>query len=625
MVIQRDKPIYIWGWAEPGEVISVHFRNQHLIDTTGTEGLWSVTFAPEKAGGPYNMRIIASAEIRLENILIGDVWMCSGQSNMQWPIRETTYHETDSSRIRSNQIRLFTVPIDTDYLPRKDIKGGIWKNLSWADLADFSAVAYHFGRVLQDSLSVPIGLISNSLGATSIETWMSNEMLLTFEQFQADLRPVIEAGMNFEEVELDLKSKLPRWKMHHYLIGPGIDNDWHLPAADASDWMEYRGPGVWEEQGLPNHDGAVWFRTNFDLPTDYEKDSFSVSLSQIDDYDITWINGHEVGSTFGRHNHRNYSFPTAITQPKDNVIVIRAFDIGGSGGFSTHPFWTSELVRGPWKMKPGLSIDSATFPKLFSVNVTPFSSPSVLFNANIAPLTNLAIRGIIWYQGESNANRAVEYKSLFPALIQDWRNQWNDPNLPFFFVQLANFGKEDLAPRDSEWAELREAQDMALRLPFVGQAVTIDIGEADDIHPKNKFDVGRRLALCALEKTYDFPIQGEGPVYKSHSFHQDTAIVAMVEIGSGLITTNKFGYVHGFAIASDDQQFHWAKAQIKGNELYVWSDSVQNPTAIRYCWSDNPGTVDLYNQEGFPAAPFRTDDWPLSTRHNQYDHRKARF
>ena len=305
--------------------------------------------------------------------------------------------------------------------------------------------------------------------------------------------------------------------------------------------------------------------------------------------------------------------------------MVRVFDIGRTGGFTTNAFWINEWVRGSWRCKKGASIDSADFKTYPSVNITPFSSPGVLFNANIAPLTKIAIKGCIWYQGESNADRAQEYQSLFPALIKDWRKAWQDDKLPFYFVQLANYGAEDSKPSGSHWAELREAQAMALSLPNTGMAVTIDIGEANDIHPKNKVDVGTRLAFNALKTTYHRDIIAQGPVMEEVKFEKGFALISFRNLKSPLWTKNKFGYIHGFALAEKDQTFFWAKAEISNGQIKVYSNRVSDPVAVRYAWSNNPGSVDLYNQAGLPAPPFRSDQWPAVTQGKTFNHLASRF
>ena len=626
MVLQRAAPILIWGWADQEEKITLRFNQQTYQSKTNKAGKWKIEIPSMQAGGPYEMIISGTNSITLNNILIGDVWLCSGQSNMQWTIKQTPYKEQDSTFVEANQVRLFTASIDTDYMPREDVKGGEWLNLSEEHILAFSAVSYHFGQYLQRELSIPIGLISSNLGATSIETWMSNEALLPFDQFKPDIEPILRHGKNFKQLRADFQHIKSEWEQAHYLKGPGITGAWHKPETYVADWKEMTGPGVWEDHGLPDHDGAVWFRKNFDVPADFKEDSLWIPLSQLDDYDIVWVNGHKIGETYGRHNHRNYFAKSEYLHPGgSNEIVIRIFDVGGKGGFSTNAFWSSAVIKDTWKFKAGQRIDPADFPTVTMPNVTPFSSPGVLYNANIAPFTSMTIKGVIWYQGESNVERAYEYRELFPALIQDWRKQWNQPDLPFLFVQLANYYPEKDMPVPSAWAELREAQTMTLALPHTGMACTIDIGEADDIHPKNKVDVGKRLGLAALKIAYRRNIVHSGPTFMKMNIEDQQVIIHYSEIGSGLMSKDKYGYVHGFEIAGKDQIFHWAKAEIQGNSIVLTCDKVSRPVAVRYAWSDNPGPVDLYNKEGLPAIPFRTDKWKGHTEGKVYDHTLSRF
>ncbi|NND05300.1 MAG: 9-O-acetylesterase [Saprospiraceae bacterium] len=625
MVLQRDEPIPIWGKASIGEEINIRFDGKQYQSLADEHGKWQTTLDAHPAGGPYDICISGQDTTILNDALIGDVWVCSGQSNMQWQVRQTSFTESDSNFISRNHLRFLTVQIDTDYLPRDEIKGGQWEILSTENLNKFSAVAYHFGSHLERALSVPIGLISSNLGATTIETWMSNEALLQFEQFAPDIEPIVASGRNFAKVRNQFDQIKEDWEMAYYLRGPGIEGDWHLPTTDLKSWKKIKAPSLLEAQGLYNFDGAVWYRKSFDLPDDFKKDTLMVSLGQIDDYDITWVNGTMVGETYGRHNHRTYSVARSLLRKNNNVLVIRAFDLGGIGGFSTNAFWAPPMVHGTWLMKSGYSINSNTFPVPQTVNVSPFSSPGVLFNANIAPLTQLAVKGVIWYQGEGNVMRAAEYRDLFPELIHDWRNKWNRPGLPFLFVQLANYYPENESPSDSEWAELREAQALALEVDHTGMAVTIDIGEAQDIHPKNKREVGVRLAKSALGVVYGKDNEYVGPTYKSMRVENNKVVVIFDHVGSGLVTRDKYGYIRGFALAGKDQQFFWAKAELSGNEVVVTSKHVDLPVAVRYAWSNNPGAIDLYNKEGLPVVPFRTDSWPLTTAGNSYDFTIPRF
>lgn len=306
--------------------------------------------------------------------------------------------------------------------------------------------------------------------------------------------------------------------------------------------------------------------------------------------------------------------PANILKAKDNVIVVRVFDAGGRGGMYSGAIWGNPILLGKWLYKPGYKIDATKFPKPHIVNISPFSSPSILYNGNIAPITSLSIKGIIWYQGESNAGRAYEYRELFPAMIKNWRAKFNQGDIPFLFVQLANYMQEKSTPEESEWAELREAQTSALQLPHTGMAVTIDIGEAGDIHPKNKIDVGKRLGAAALKIAYGEEKKNTSPLYKSMEVKEDSIVIHFTIESGDLVTKDKYGYVRGFQIAGADKKFHWAKAYINNNAVIVYSEEVKDPLAVRYAWSDNPGAIDLYNTQGLAASPFRTDDWPLTTK-----------
>ncbi|CAN5311857.1 sialate O-acetylesterase [soil metagenome] len=608
MVIQRNSPLKIWGRATPGEKINITFNGENILINTDKKGKWIGQFTAMPEGGPYEIIIKGQNLITLKEILIGDVWICSGQSNMQWSISQTPYQEKDSAFINQSKVRFFTVAIESDYIPKEEISNGSWKTLGEKDIDEFSAVGYHFGKYLYQNVNVPIGLINVSLGATSIETWMSNDALINFPQFKEVVGPIMKEGKSFDQLKADFEKMKPEWFKNYYFKGPGVEQEWFKPETDVTDWkpMEISGNN-WENTDLSDFDGAVWFRTSFDLPDNFDQDNFFINLLQIDDYDLGWVNGIKVGEHYGRHNHRGYNVPKDILKPKGNILVIRVFDTGGIGGFTTSSFWGNPILKGSWVYKKGLSIIPDKFIKPNVPNATPFSSPGILFNANIAPLTFMGIKGVIWYQGEANAERAYEYRELFPALIKDWRRNWQQEDLPFLFVQLANYGQNQ--DNGSSWAELREAQSMALKLPFTGMATAIDIGEPDDIHPKNKEEVGRRLGLAALKIAYDEEVVFSGPTFKEMFIEDEKVFLSFNHIGGALITKDKHGYVRGFKIAGEDKVFHWAKAYIEGDKVVVYHDQTAKPVAVRYAWDNNPGPLDLYNLEGLPAVPFRTDTW----------------
>ncbi len=611
MVVQRELPVRVWGWSAPGETVIVTLGGNSFRAKASREGKWSGEVPALKVGGPYELVVKGANVIRLTNILCGDVWICSGQSNMQWTIGQTGYQEKDSSFVRAGQVRLFTVPVDMDYMPREDVSGGEWKELSAQNINSFSAVAYHFGKYIHEQNNIPIGLISDNLGATAIEVWMSNTALLGFPQFKEIVEPIVREGKSFGQLRQAFEKAKPEWYTRYYYKGKGIRERWYDPATATSDWKPIKACGnTWEDEpDLKDHDGEVWFRTTFDLPDNFQGESFQLHLGQIDDNDIAWVNGVQVGETYGKHNHRNYNVPASLLKPKGNVLIVRVFDAGGIGGFTTSSFWGNPVLWGNWSYAKGESVRPADFPQPDLPNATPFSSPGVLYNAMIAPLTRLAIKGAIWYQGESNVDRAYEYRDLFPAMITDWRKQWGIGDFPFLFVQLANHYAESPLPSESNWAELREAQATALALPNTGMATAIDIGEANDIHPKNKLDVGRRLGVAAMKVAYGKQVESSGPTFRSVRFEGNTAVIAFDHVGGGLISRDKYGYVRGFKIAAEDGNFHWAQDRISGNTVVVQCDDVSKPAAVRYAWDNNPGPLDLYNSEGLPACPFRTDKW----------------
>ncbi|MEP7141851.1 MAG: sialate O-acetylesterase [Ferruginibacter sp.] len=614
MVLQRDKVVAIWGSGNKGEKVSIIFKGQTFKSVAAKDEKWSVKLPAQIAGGPFDIIVKgATNTIELKNILFGDVWICGGQSNMQLSLDQIGYSPKDTAAAKDSKLRIFTASVDMDYVPKNDLAGGTWKDASPESIRYFSATAYFFGKFLRDSIKVPIGLVSDNLGATSVETWMSAEALAKFPQFSAYQEAYLEPAKSFKEVTAAFEKIKPEWEKNYYLKGQGIDQKWYLPSTDTSGWKTMEIPAWWEDKGMADFDGAVWFRKNFDLPLNFKDDVFSLALNQIDDYDIVWVNGTKVGEGFGNVNWRNYSVPAKILKPKDNVLVVRVFDAGGKGGMYSNAIWGNPILLGNWLYKPDYKIDAAAFPRPHVVNISPFSTPAVLYNGCIAPITSLAVKGFIWYQGESNASRAVEYRDLFPAFINDWRSHFNQGNLPFLFVQLANYMQKAATPEESEWAELRDAQAAALRLPNTGMAVAIDIGEANDIHPKNKMEVGKRLGLSALQVAYHKNIVSKGPAYESMEIKGDSMIVHYVKGTGNLLTKNKNGTVNGFAIAGKDNKFHWAKAYLKNNRVIIHCKEVANPVSVRYAWSDNPGTTDLYNSSGLPAAPFRTDSLPLKT------------
>lgn len=618
MVIQRDNKITIWGWASPRERISVALAGQTARARADRNGNWSVEIGPFEAGGPFQMVVRGNNTLTFSNILFGEVWLASGQSNMEWSVARSANPEEEIKNANYPEIRLFTVPRHMSGEPEMDFEEGEWLVCNPENIADFSAVAYYFGRHLHHELNVPIGLINSTWGGTIAETWMSYEAMVELDDFRE--RMLTTQLSDLDNITREAEKKAELWMEKIDSDDQGMINRWYLAESDDSDWNEMRLPVLWEQAGLPDLDGVVWFRKEIILTENQTKAPFILNLGPVDDSDYTYINGQLVGKTIDRFSaNRRYEVPADMLKEGKNIISVRVIDTGGGGGI-----WGDEAdlyysiggqrfsLAGNWRYAVGIDL-----PRPAVAASGPNMHPTLLFNGMINAITDYRIRGVIWYQGESNAGRAWQYRTVFKALINDWRKQWEDPEMPFLFVQLANFMKADSYPVESQWAELREAQKMALSLPNTGMAVAIDIGDPDDIHPLNKQDVGLRLALNALHIAYGKDVVFSGPVFSSQQIDGDKIRLRFSSIGSGLMVDDKYGYLKGFAIAGEDRVFHWARAFLDGDQVVVYSDNVSDPVAVRYAWGNNPEDANLFNKERLPASPFRTDNWPEITRSNR--------
>jgi sialate O-acetylesterase len=613
-VLQREKPNKIWGTGEYGSIVKVVFDGQVYQAKIDKFGNWCVETASLKAGGPYDLRLICDKDtLSFYDILVGDVWLCSGQSNMEFSVGNFSWKEEELQTATNCNIRFYTVPNTIDVIPNDKVPASSWKTAMGNDLLSLSATAYFFAKNIQPEINVPVGLIASDWSGTAAEPWMSKESLSGFLQFKEVLSELNSNTQSKEEIEQAFEQyRKNGWDSLYYLTGTGVEEKWYLPETDFSDWTPIKFPNYWEDAHveLDNFDGAVWFMTSFDLPSDFSGNSFHIFLDYVKDYNIAWVNGHKIGETYGNKSWSDYYAPAACLKPKGNILVVRVFNVEGKGGFNYHPLWESDILAGHWVCKADYAIDHNTFPKPKIVNVNPFSYPTVIYNAMIHPLRNYALTGFIWYQGESNAGRGYEYRTIFPALIQGWRHTFNQGDLPFYFVQLANFETPPEQPVASDWAELRESQMCALKLPATGMAVAIDIGEANDIHPKNKQEVGRRLALQALSKAYGKTIEAEAPCITNVVFKDNKALIA-VQSPSPLQKSAGTKLVNGFALAGIDSVFYWAdQVELEGDKIIVGSSKVVSPVAVRYAWAKNPGLLHLYSVKGLPLLPFRSDDWP---------------
>jgi len=603
MVLQREKPVKIWGWAEKGEKVTVQFNGQKALAKTDKNGDWFVILKPLQAGGPYELKIDGKNSIVLSNILVGDVYICSGQSNMEFSLRSANNAANEIAASNYPNIRLFTVKKAMSFSENKDVQADAWAVCGPASSGEFSAVAYFFARKLIKDINIPIGLIHTSWGGTNIEAWTSWDIMSK----TADYSHVDFAKMETERAETARKLEQFQASLKN---DKGETEKWFEPAAGNTGWKNIALPQLWEQTEIGNADGIVWFKKEFELPASFAGKKLTLSLGPIDDDDITYVNGKQAGAIKGYNVDRVYEIDPALFTAGKNTIVVKVTDNGGGGGIYGKPEQMyvqagAEKISlaGQWQYKA--SVLNTSFGL---ADTGPNGFPSQLYNAMIAPLVPFAIKGAIWYQGESNAGQAFKYRTLFPGMINNWRNKWNDP-FPFLWVQLANFTKADSLPAQSEWAELREAQSRTLQIPMTGQAVITDIGEANDIHPKNKQDVGYRLALAAEKVIYNKDIVYAGPVYQSMKTEGNKIILQFSNTGSGMAARDKYGYLKGFAIAGSDQHFVWANASIEGDKIIVYSNAIANPVAVRYAWANNPDDANLYNKEGIPASPFRTDSW----------------
>jgi sialate O-acetylesterase len=616
MIVQRNKPIVIWGWASPREKVAVQFHGQQQKATADQSGRWRVEFSPEPAGGPFQMTVSGKKNtVALSDILIGEVWVCSGQSNMEWPLKSARNAEEEVKAARYPQIRQFLVQKAVSTIPEEDVKGGSWKSCTPETAGDFTAVGYFFARAIYEEINVPIGLINTTWGGTHSETWTSREAFASSDEFKDMIARMPAIDLNKMATQKQ-NEELARLKsMNIVLPATGVDR-WKDPSFDASRWNEMELPSLWEEQGFPDFDGVMWFRKSISIPADEAAGAALLELGPIDDSDETYVNGVRVGSTLVKYNEdRAYRLSPGVLKAGENVIAVRVEDTGGGGGIYGK---TDQLKlttgTGAWYSLAGkwsFTVEKVTT----SDAVGPNSYPTLLFNAMLNPLLPARIAGVIWYQGESNAGRAHQYRTAFPLMINDWRKHWNEGDFPFYFVQLASFKAENgTSEKGSTWAELREAQTMTLSLPHTGMAVTTDIGEANDIHPRNKQDVGKRLAVWALKNDYGKKLVCAGPSFKSMTVEGNKLRISFNDTGSGLMTKDKYGYLKGFEVAGDDKKFHYAKASIEGSDVIVVCDQVNSPVAVRFAWADNPEDANLFNKDGFPAVPFRSDNWEGVTK-----------
>lgn len=624
MVLQRRKPVPVWGWADAGEKVTVTLGTQTKTAKADAQGRWRVTLDAQEAGGPYQLTVRGKKNIvLLDDVLLGEVWVCSGQSNMEWRLAQANNAPAEIRAANFPQIRQFLVKKAISLTPKTDLEG-TWSVCSPETAPNFTAVGYFFARELNGELNVPIGLVNTSWGGTHSETWTSREAM----QSDPELRTALaKLPTDFESMRQSGQARIAALLQEQQggqLPSFAEERTWAGANFDDQSWKKMRASGDWEWKGLPVFDGVVWFRREVVLPENADLRGATLRLGAVDDIDSTYVNGQLIGATNGRALVRSYLLSEGVLKPGRNVIAVRVEDRGGVGGMLGEGEGLKLVgdkldvpLAGEWSYRIAKAFPSSYEPG-------PNTYGTLLFNAMINPLIPYALRGVIWYQGESNAGRAHQYRRTFPLLIQDWRQHWSQASgqaddFPFLFVQLASFNSAGgNSQRGSTWGELREAQTMALALPNTGMAVTSDIGDPNDIHPRNKQDVGKRLAAEALRIAYGQNRVSAGPLFQEMKIEGNTVRLSFKNTGSGLLAKDKYGYLKGFEVAGSDQKFHYAKAEIRGDQVVVQCDSVAAPVAVRYGWADDNSEVNLYNREGFPACPFRTDTWKGITEERKF-------
>lgn len=653
MVLEKAAKVPLWGTADPAEEVTVTFDKQTVRTKADASGKWKAFLNLKKSPpGPFEMHIQGKNHLTLSDVLVGEVWIASGQSNMAMQVKNTKGAEEEIAASANPMIRQFLVKRLASPVPQEDTEGS-WVSAAPETTGEFSAVGYYFAKMLHKELQVPVGLVHASWGGTPSEAWTSMEAIDSVPDLKAErekLWPSLVAHPEYVKNRQAYVEAMGKWlKDHKREDKPAADNPaFSGEQVSPKGWIPVQIPGKVAAKGLPET-GIIWLRKEVDVPP--QTGASLPLILPIDGFDTVFWNGTLLAQTtydrFGGlgsvRRYGKYAVPPKLVKEGRNVIAIRLFQPAGPSVFTGTAKAGPLTLDGPWMAKaessfPPLAKSAAAAPQPPRVLPDPSQTASALFNGMIRPIPPFAASGVIWYQGESNAGRAFQYRSAFPLMIKDWRKQWGRDDLPFYFCQLANYMAKKPEPGDSGWAELREAQSMTLSLPNTGQAVLIDLGESGDIHPRNKKDAGERLALIALARDYGKSVTHSGPVYDSMRIegtkirikfrHTDGGLVAQplpdtYSVNSGrnetapLIRNSPGGPLEGFAICGEDRKWFWADAHIDGRDVLVGSDKVPAPVAVRYAWADNP-TCNLANGKGLPASPFRTDDYPMLTRNGKY-------
>lgn len=607
MVIQRETEVSIWGKATPGENLNLSFLDKDYNTLVEEDGSWEILLNNLKSGGPFIINITSAGEaVTVKDVYVGDVWVLGGQSNMQIPISRTLdLFEDEVKDDNYPEIRQFTVPMVYDFhKPVDELSDGNWVSVAPDTVNSFSAIGYFFSKKIYDKYNIPIGLLFTAIGGTPAEAWISEDTLTRFDRFQEIIK-LCKDDSYVEDIVNKENEDNNRWYTELYQADKGLQDQalrWYREEYDDKDWRTIKLPGSFRGTELEPIRGVVWLRKEINLPEHMEGKEGKLVLGTVIDADDTYINGVKVGSTGYLYPPRRYNIPEGLLKAGKNVITVRTILTQNIGGFVRDmPYYIKVgeeqvPVWGIWKYKVG-AITKPQAPTTFFQY-----KPSGVYNGMIYPLRKYAIRGVLWYQGESNTGNPYDYKELFEAVISDWRKLWRQGDFPFYYVQLANHCPWRMEPEVSGWAKVREAQRQVMKIPNTGMAVTIDVGMYNDLHPWDKKSVGERLALWALNFVFGEKNVCSGPIYKRMSVENDSVRLYFDHVGSGLVVKGE--RLETFEVSTDDGVFYPAEARIDGENIVIRSKNVKNPVRVRYAWADNPEDANLYNKEGLPASPF---------------------
>lgn len=612
MVLQRDTNIPVWGWASPNEKVTVEFNDVIYTSNTGEDGKWRINLNPQKAGGSYTMKIKGNNEIIINDILIGEVWICAGQSNMQLPIsfvQEKYKKEIETSH--NSNIRMYFVVRNSSLTPIDTLGTEKWQSANPTSILKYTATGYFFARQFYEKHKIPVGIIQACWGGTPIQAWISKTGFNAFSDYLSQIN-TFDA-----QKEIEIQKQAVTIKNNWFL---NIQKDEKVRPESLTDikqntvdnWKDIKVPVLFKNVDFTNYAGVTWLRKEAYLSDSVAGKKAILFLGNIINIDSTYVNGKFVGHSADRYKLRKYNIPENILRSGRNIIAIKVISIGESpaGGMVANKPYQLIIGKEIFNLEQKWQYKQISKGEPMPALPSKQSQPTVLYNGMVAPLIPYAIRGVLWYQGESNVSNPTEYRELFPALIKDWRKQWSQGEFPFLYVQLSNYGFVRNRPTESKWAELREAQTKALLLPNTGMVVSHDLGDWNDVHPLNKKDIGKRLELVAEKVAYgNTEIISNGPIYYSKTIKGNKIILSFREVGSGLTTKNGTNKLQHFAIAGNDGKFIWAEAKIiDKNKVMVWNNSMKFPVvAVRYAWADNPELGNLYNKEGLPASSFRID------------------